>query len=157
MSEGVTAARICFVIPTYNEALNITSLLRHLTELYPDRDHAFLIVDDHSPDNMADLVREFMADANGRVHLLPGQRRGLGDAYIRGMTYALSTLRPEVIVQMDADFSHDPAAAARLLARVADGADVAIGSRRFSLPGWLLHLPIYRSTRDGKRFPWAIR
>ncbi|MDE0284819.1 MAG: glycosyltransferase family 2 protein [Gammaproteobacteria bacterium] len=122
-------AKICFVIPTYNEALNITALLRQLTELYPDGGCAFLVVDDRSPDGTAQRVREFMAGAGGRVRLLEAEKRGLGDAYIRGMRYALSTLRPEVIVQMDADFSHDPAVAARLLARVAHGADVAVGSR----------------------------
>ena len=129
MSRDTPTAKVCFVIPTYNEALNITSLLRQLAELHPGGDCAFLVVDDNSPDGTAQRVREFMAGADGRVHLLEGQKRGLGDAYIRGMSYALSTLRPEVIVQMDADFSHDPADVARLLARVADGADMAIGSR----------------------------
>ena len=129
MSHDAAIARVCFVIPTYNEALNITLLLRQLTELYPGEDVAFLVVDDRSPDGTAQRVREFMEGVDGRVRLLEGQKRGLGDAYIRGMTYALSTLRPEVIVQMDADFSHEPAAAARLLARIAGGADVAIGSR----------------------------
>ena len=121
--------RVCFVIPTYNEALNITSLLRQLTELYPGEDMAFLVVDDNSPDGTAQRVGEFMDGVDERVHLLEGQKHGLGDAYLRGMTYALSTLRAQVIVQMDADFSHDPADAARLLARVGDDADVAIGSR----------------------------
>ena len=129
MSRDAATAKVCFVIPTYNEALNITALLRQLTELHPGGDYAFLVVDDRSPDGTAQRVREFTAGADGQVHLLEGQKRGLGDAYIRGMSYALSTLRPEVIVQMDADFSHDPADVARLLARVADGADVAIGSR----------------------------
>lgn len=122
-------ARVCFVIPTYNEALNITSLLRQLTELYPGEDMAFLVVDDNSPDGTAQRVREFMEGADARVRMLEGQKHGLGDAYIRGMGYALSSLRAEVLVQMDADFSHEPADAARLLARVEDGADVAIGSR----------------------------
>ena len=121
--------KTCFVIPTYNEALNITSLLSRLTQLYGDADVAFLIVDDKSPDGTARLVREFAAGGDGRVHLLEGERRGLGDAYVRGITHAMDVLGAEVVVQMDADFSHDPADAGRLLERVADGADVAIGSR----------------------------
>ena len=121
--------KVCFVIPTYNEALNITSLLSRLTQLYGDEDTAFLVVDDKSPDGTARLVREFAAREDGRVHLLSGERRGLGDAYIRGITHAMDTLGASVVVQMDADFSHDPADAGRLLERIAAGADVAIGSR----------------------------
>ena len=129
MGRAAPETRVCFVIPTYNEAPNIAALLRRLTARYQGRGYAFLVVDDHSPDDTAGRVRAFMDDANGQVHLLQGPRRGLGDACIRGMTYALSVLRADVVVQMDADFSHDPADAARLLDRIADGADVAIGSR----------------------------
>ncbi len=121
--------RVCFVIPTYNEALNISSLLARLTQLYGGTDVAFLVVDDGSPDGTARLVREFASGTDGRVCLLEGKRRGLGDAYVRGITHAMDVLGADVVVQMDADFSHDPADAGRLLERVADGADVAIGSR----------------------------
>ena len=124
--------RVCFVIPTYNEALNITSLLSRLTQLYGDEDTAFLVVDDESPDGTAQLVQEFASGEDGRVHLLSGERRGLGDAYVRGITHAMDTLGASVVVQMDADFSHDPADAERLLGRIAAGADVAIGSRYVS-------------------------
>lgn len=127
MSAG--NARVCFVIPTYNEALNITSLLKRLTQIYGDADTAFLVVDDHSPDGTARLVREVADGTDGRVHLLEGKRRGLGDAYVRGITHAMDVLNADVVVQMDADFSHDPVDAERLLGRIADGADVAIGSR----------------------------
>ena len=120
---------MCFVIPTYNEALNITSLLLRLTQLYGDEDTAFLVVDDESPDGTAQLVREFASGKDRRVRLLSGERRGLGDAYVRGITHAMDTLGASVVVQMDADFSHDPADAERLLGRIAAGADVAIGSR----------------------------
>ena len=140
----MTCPRVCFVIPTYNEAANVTPLLERLTALYPGDDTAFLIVDDESPDGTGRLVREFAA-TDRRVHLLPpslspnvsigmgtsgeGLRRGLGRAYVRGITHALNTIGAGVIVQMDADFSHDPADAQRLLDRLAGGADVAIGSR----------------------------
>ena len=119
---------VCFVIPTYNEAPNVTPLLRRLTELYPDPHTTFLVVDDESPDGTGRLVREFAA-TDGRVHLLEGKRRGFGQAYVRGMRHALHALAADVVVQMDADFSHDPADAGRLVARIRDGADVAIGSR----------------------------
>ena len=132
---------MCFVIPTYNEASNIVPLLRRLTGLYPDADTVFLIVDDESPDGTARLVREFAA-SDDRVRLLEGPQRGLGQAYVLGMVHALDTLGADVVVQMDADFSHDPADAGRLLARLADGGGPAAepeaepdpAGRRRSLP-----------------------
>ena len=126
--KSPSGPRVCFVIPTYNEADNITLLLPRLAELYPDPNVRFLVVDDESPDGTGRLVRECAA-ADARVHLLEGRKRGLGAAYVRGICHALDALEADVVVQMDADFSHDPADAGRLLARVAAGADVAIGSR----------------------------
>ncbi len=123
-----TDSRVCFVIPTYNEAANITPLLERLTALYPGEDTAVLIVDDRSPDGTGQLVRAFAA-SDPRVHLLEGARRGLGHAYVRGMRHALDALDAEVVVQLDADASHDPADAQRLLDRLSAGADVVIGSR----------------------------
>ena len=119
---------MCFVIPTYNEAENITLLLQRLPALYRDPRVFFLVLDDESRTGLGRLVRECVA-ADARVHLLEGKQRGLGAAYVRGICHALDALRAEVVVQMDADFSHDPADAGRLLARVSAGADVAIGSR----------------------------
>ena len=116
------------MIPTYNEAENITPLLGRLTERYPDANTLFLVVDDESPDGTGELVRQ-MAARDNRVHLLEGWKRGLGAAYVRGITHAMDSLHADVVVQMDADFSHAPEDAARLLARVAADADVAIGSR----------------------------
>ena len=120
--------RVCFVVPTYNEAQNITLLLGRLTERYADVNTLFLVVDDDSPDGTGELVRQFAA-GDSRVHLLEGRKRGLGAAYVRGITHAMDSLHADVVVQMDADFSHDLDDAARLLARVAADADVAIGSR----------------------------
>ena len=133
MGQNTPGGGVCFVIPTYNEAANVAPLLRRLTGLYRDPDTAFLVVDDESPDGTARLVRE-LAASDDRIHLLEGPRQGLGRAYVRGMVHAMEALAADVIVQMDADFSHDPADAARLLARLAGpgpagGADVAVGSR----------------------------
>ena len=77
---------MCFVIPTYNEADNITLLLQRLSELYRDPNTIFLVVDDESPDGTGELVREFAA-GDARVHLLEGKKRGLGAAYVRGITH----------------------------------------------------------------------
>ena len=63
------------------------------------------------------------------LHLLTGEKQGLGAAYIRGMTYALKELRAEAVMEMDADFSHKPEDVPRLLAALDAGADFVIGSR----------------------------
>ena len=76
------------IIPTYNEAENITLLLPRLAELYPNPDLLFLIVDDESPDGTGRLVREFAA-TDARVHLPEGSKRGLGAAYVRGIRHAI--------------------------------------------------------------------
>lgn len=123
-----TSPRVCFVIPTYNEADNVTPLLERLATLHAGGDTAIVVVDDHSPDGTGRLVRDFAA-VDPRVHLLEAPRRGLGHAYVRGIRHALDALGAETIVQMDADFSHDPADARRLIDRLGAGVDVAIGSR----------------------------
>ena len=103
-------------------------LLGRLTELYPDANTLVLVVDDESPDGTGRLLRKF-AGGDARVHLLEGRKRGLGAAYVRGISHAMDHLGAEVVVQMDADFSHGPEDAGRLLARVVTDAGVAIGSR----------------------------
>lgn len=117
---------VCFVIPTYNEADNIQPLLQQLMAL--DDTWQVLIVDDLSPDGTAERVESFRAKCP-RVHLSSGKKRGLGAAYKRGMTIAIKQLEANIVVQMDADFSHAPSEAMRLVELVRGGADIAIGSR----------------------------
>jgi len=152
-AAAVADLKTCFVIPTYDEAANIKPLLQRLAHLHPSPQTAFLIVDDGSSDGTANLVRECSA-RDARIHLLEGERRGLGDAYLRGITHAMDVLGAEAVVQMDADFSHDPAAAGRLLALIAADADVAVGSRYVAGgsfdPRWGLHRRLL--SRWGNRF-----
>lgn len=117
----------CFVIPTYNEVGTIGRLIERLLSLHRDDVH-LLIVDDRSPDGTARVVKDAMARSS-RVHLVEGERAGLGVAYVRGFEAALAQFDPQVVVQMDADLSHDPEASIELLDVVRDRADVAIGSR----------------------------
>ena len=113
------------VVPTYNEAENIEAILKAVATSVPEA--SVLVVDDGSPDGTGELV-EKAADANPRVHLLRGEgKQGLGHAYIAGFAWGIEH-GYQLFVEMDADFSHDPAAIPDLL-RAAAEADVIVGSR----------------------------
>ena len=115
---------ILIVIPTYNEMTNLPPLVEKLLML-SEHIH-LLIVDDSSPDGTGTWVQE---QKNQRLHLLSCQQKnGLGRAYIAGFQWALEH-HYDVIVQMDADFSHSPDDVPKLIAAVEAGADLAIGSR----------------------------
>ena len=118
------------IIPTFNERGNIGALIRALLDQFKRIQHDLhiLIVDDNSPDGTADVVRSLQAN-NDNVHLLTGQKAGLGTAYIRGMNHALHALQADLVFEMDADFSHKPEDIPRLLSEIEAGADFVIGSR----------------------------
>ncbi|GBD06469.1 Undecaprenyl-phosphate mannosyltransferase [bacterium HR21] len=121
--------RTLIVIPTYNERENIAALLPVLLALSEEPE--VLVVDDASPDGTAQEVQHWQREAPGRVHLLQRPAKlGLGSAYCQGFQWALAR-DYEVLVQMDADFSHDPHDVPRLIAAL-DHADVVIGSRYIS-------------------------
>ncbi len=114
------------VIPTYNEKGNIEQMVQRLFALNIE-DLSVLIVDDKSPDGTADIV-ETLKSTYSNLHLIVrAQKQGLGPAYIEGFSYALKN-EARRVVQMDADFSHDPADVPRLLEAL-DRADLVIGSR----------------------------
>jgi dolichol-phosphate mannosyltransferase len=123
--EAIRGARPLIIIPTFCERANIERLLREVLAQTPCD---ILVVDDASPDGTADLVRAVSRDIPNRIHLLerPG-KLGLGTAYIDGFRWALARTYTH-IVEMDADFSHDPATVNRLL-QASRHADVVIGSR----------------------------
>ncbi|MBI4439683.1 polyprenol monophosphomannose synthase [Candidatus Woesearchaeota archaeon] len=112
------------MIPTYNEAKNIRQLLNELLQ-YPVE---VVVVDDNSPDGTAGIVKEVMS-ASHKVHLLlRAQNRGRGNAGKDGYIYCLEH-GADYILEMDADFSHDPNYVPKLIDAMED-ADVVLGSRR---------------------------
>jgi dolichol-phosphate mannosyltransferase len=128
--------RTLVVLPTYEEAANVATVLERLRRAVPDA--TILVVDDSSPDGTADLA-EAAGARLGNVEVLrrPG-KDGLGSAYRAGFAWGLD-LGFEIMVEIDADGSHDPGALPSLLAAVEDGADLAIGSRYVaggSIPDW---------------------
>ena len=117
--------RALVVVPTYNEAGALPELLEGIMAL---PGYGVLVVDDNSPDGTGAIADTWAARFPGRVRVLLRQGpRGLGRAYVDGLTRALETQAP-LIVQMDADLSHDPKYLPDLVAAM-DEADLAIGSR----------------------------
>lgn len=119
------------IIPTYNEKDNIDSMVSAIFSLPMEFD--VLIVDDNSPDGTGQIVSGMQANYNKsseRLHLLTrSNKQGLGTAYLTGFRYALEK-NYEYIIEMDADFSHDPKDLSNLYdACAVDGFDVSIGSR----------------------------
>jgi dolichol-phosphate mannosyltransferase len=122
---------VCIVLPTYNEAGNIVRTLDRIYTAVKGSDVNFLtlVVDDNSPDGTAAIALAY-GEKNPNVHVLQRQgKEGLGAAYIAGMRYALRKFDPEVIMEMDADGSHNANDIPRLINAIDEGADVAIGSR----------------------------
>ncbi len=113
------------VIPTYNEAENIRDLLEAVFQHAPEV-HV-LVVDDSSPDGTADIVKD-LQKKDSRIHLLqrPG-KQGLGSAYVEGFRYALDH-HYDAVMEMDADFSHNPSDIPRILEALQQ-ADIVLGSR----------------------------
>ena len=122
---------VWLVLPTYNEAENIEPLveavLAALEQAAPGS-HRVLIVDDSSPDGTGELADALAAKLAAVEVLHRDVREGLGPAYLAGFGHALAG-GAAYVCQMDSDFSHNPADLPRLLAAVADGADLALGSR----------------------------
>jgi dolichol-phosphate mannosyltransferase len=113
------------IIPTYNERENIARLIGELFSLYDSVE--VLVVDDNSPDGTADVVQG-LAQQNARVHLLRRPKKnGIGPAYLAGFKWALER-GYDVIMEMDADFSHQPRYVSAFLEKIQDY-DVVIGSR----------------------------
>lgn len=113
------------IIPTYNEIDNMKSLLPALIQLSESFD--ILVVDDSSPDNTANFVKEY-SQQNPRVNLLLRQKKnGLGQAYIAGFKWGLDK-KYDALVEMDADFSHRPEDLVKLLQSL-ETENIVIGSR----------------------------
>jgi len=110
-------------LPTYDERENLERMLRALGE----HGVSVLVIDDSSPDGTGELA-DRLAEQLDYVEVLHRPRKeGLGPAYLAGFRHALAA-GAELVLEMDCDFSHDPADVPRLLAAVQD-ADVAVGSR----------------------------
>ena len=143
--------RALVVVPTFNEAANIATLLHRVRAVLPDA--RVLVVDDGSPDGTADLAESTGREVGGVDVLRRTEKAGLGSAYRAGFAWGIERGAP-VLVEMDADFQHDPSALPDLLAPIeAATADLVIGSRYVpggSIPRWRLHRRLL--SRWGNRY-----
>lgn len=125
---------ITVVLPTYNELENLALIVPEIVA----HGYRLLVVDDNSPDGTGRLADSLAADLHQLSVLHRELKAGLGPAYAAGFDRALSD-GAGIVIEMDADFSHDPADLPRLVAAIEEGADVAIGSRYVpggSTPDW---------------------
>jgi dolichol-phosphate mannosyltransferase len=135
----VKGVRTLEIVPTYNECENISKLIRALLE---HDGVGVMVVDDASPDGTGAVADQLAREFPQRVDVLHRTgKRGFGRSYADGIQRAL-TMDVEFICQMDADFSHDPAAVPSLVA-AAETADVAIGSR-YVRGGGVVNWPLRR-------------
>jgi len=119
------------ILPTYNEAENIEAIVRAagavLAQAAPEG-FRVLIVDDGSPDGTGDIADRLTGECDWAEVLHRREKNGIGPAYLAGFRHALGH-GAGYVMEMDSDFSHDPADLAGLLRAVHDGADLALGSR----------------------------
>ena len=142
--------RTLVVLPTYQEAENIAEVLRRLRLAAPDVD--MLVVDDSSPDGTAEIAKATGHELGGVDLLVRPGKAGLGSAYRAGFREGMER-GYDVLVEMDSDLSHDPAALPELLRQIDQGADLVVGSRY--IPGGAIpHWPVHRRmlSRYGNRY-----
>jgi dolichol-phosphate mannosyltransferase len=114
-------------LPTYNERENLERMVRALGEVLP-AGGSVLVIDDNSPDGTGRIADRLAAELPWLDVLHRPLKQGLGRAYVDGFRHALAG-GAELVLELDCDFSHDPADVPRLIAAVGEGADLALGSR----------------------------
>jgi dolichol-phosphate mannosyltransferase len=128
-------ATIC--LPTYNERENLEAMIRALAGVVRDGDRV-LVIDDASPDGTGEIADGLAAELGFVDVLHRARKEGLGPAYLAGFRAALAG-GAELVLEMDCDFSHDPADVPRLIAAAEEGAGLVLGSRYVpggSIPNW---------------------
>ncbi len=137
------------ILPTYNERENIADMLTKLVSVLVNikgYDFRILVADDTSPDGTKSEVLAF-AKSHPFVSVLSGKKEGLGRALLRSMTYAVDKMNADIIVQMDADLSHDPKVLPEFFKHIDRGSDFVVGSRYIpggSIPdNWGIHRKIF--------------
>lgn len=137
-------ARAVVVTPTYDEQENIADLITAVLaeqQHVPEFDLHILVADGHSRDGTAEIVQR-LAETNPKIHLLDVQERGIGVGLYKGFRHAIDCLGAEVLMEIDADFQHNPEDIPRFLKELSKGYDLVSGSR--FVAGSNVKMPLYR-------------
>lgn len=141
--------KVVVILPTYNEAENVDSLIPAIfavAKKLPNYAFHILVVDDYSPDGTAGAVAK-LKKTHKHIDLISKKKEGLGAAIVFGIDYALKKLKPDFLMQIDADWSHDPKLIPQFMKHIENGSDFVIGSRYIaggSIPGnWGLHRKLF--------------
>lgn len=127
--------KAAIIIPTYNEAKNVTKVIDDIIDItnpIKNWDVHIVVVDSKSPDNTGTIVEELYDSDHKKyknLHIIHTEKEGLGKAYIEGFKVALEKLKPYILFEMDADYSHNPAKIPEFLKQIEKGSDFVIGSR----------------------------
>lgn len=135
----------CIVLPTYNESENIPLIIPKIFDqqsLIDSHHLVTIVVDNKSPDGTGQVVKNMQSDFPD-LYLLDDKDNGLGEAYIKGMKYAIDKFNADVIIQMDADLQHDPGMLPLFLTLYGFGFTLVVGSR-FAPGGQALEFTLYR-------------
>lgn len=127
--------KIVHIIPTYNERENIGKMIEKINQIsqnYPDWKNEILVVDDHSPDGTAQVVKDYQKKFNN-IHLKLKKKEGLGRALIAGYEFAVKNLKADIVIPNDADFQWNPEDFPKLVDKIKEGFDVVVASRH--IPG----------------------
>jgi dolichol-phosphate mannosyltransferase len=141
----IATMRAMVMLPTYNEKDNIERIVK---EVLKQGDVSIVVVDDSSPDGTGEIAQALAVDSPGRIHVIRRKERGRGTAGIAGLRYAMEQ-DVDCVIEMDADFSHDPGRIPEFLDRIREY-DVVIGSR-FVKGSKLMRNPVRRLISDVAR------
>lgn len=141
--------KIVLLLPTYNEKENVESLVRKIVLVYKglkEYTSTILVIDDYSPDGTGNIIEKLSKELKN-VLLISKKKEGLGAAYIFGIDYALNNLKPDILMQIDGDWSHNPDLIPQFINLIEDGADFVVGSRYIrggSIPAnWGIHRKLF--------------
>ena len=142
--------KLAILIPTYNERTTLPTLMGVLVEEIKKitDNYSIIILDDASPDGTGDIAEELNKKYENIMVIHRKSKLGIGSAYKEGFKFVLEHFDPDLIIQMDADFSHDPKEIRQLIQGM-QGYDVAIASRHVpnsSITGWSLYRKLLHST-----------
>lgn len=142
--------KVVVIIPTYNEKGNIDRVVPILQEkvfpLITNHQMHILVADDNSPDGTADEVKKMMNKWKN-MDISSGEKKGLGAAYVRAMSYAIEKMGADIMFEMDADLSHNPFKIPDFLKKIDEGYDMVVGTRYSgggSIPSnWGIHRKLF--------------